>query len=63
MEPGPVRAPTPEVRFQPLSFDHLEMLTGWLAEPHVRRFYQKEPTTLAEVAAEYGPVIRGEGRR
>ncbi len=49
-----------EIRFEPLSFGHLEMVTGWLAEPHVRRFYQKEPTTLAEVAAEYGPVIRGE---
>jgi aminoglycoside 6'-N-acetyltransferase len=26
----------------------------------VRRFYQKEPIALVEVAEEYGPVVRGE---
>lgn len=36
------------------------MLARWLAEPHVRRFYQKTPVTPAEVAAEYGPAVRGE---
>ena len=36
------------------------MLTRWLAEPHVRRFYQKTPVTLDEVAREYRPAIRGE---
>jgi aminoglycoside 6'-N-acetyltransferase len=35
-------------------------LTRWLAEPHVRRFYQKSPITLEEVALEYGPALRGE---
>lgn len=36
------------------------MLARWLAEPHVRRFYQKTPVTLDEIAREYGPAIRGE---
>jgi aminoglycoside 6'-N-acetyltransferase len=49
-----------DIRFRPLAFTDLPMLTGWLAEPHVRRFYQKQPITLAEVAEEYGPTIRGE---
>ncbi|HKX10092.1 MAG TPA: hypothetical protein VJN67_17970 [Stellaceae bacterium] len=35
------------------------MLARWLAEPHVRRFYQKTPVTLHEIAREYGPAIRG----
>ncbi len=36
------------------------MLTAWLAEPHVRAFYQKTPITVTDVTFEYGPVIRGE---
>jgi aminoglycoside 6'-N-acetyltransferase len=35
------------------------MLTRWLAEPHVQRFYQKTPVTLDDVIAEYGAAIRG----
>lgn len=36
------------------------MLARWLAEPHVRRFYQKTPVTLDEIVREYGPALRGE---
>jgi hypothetical protein len=49
-----------EVAFRPLQDADLPVLTAWLAEPHVRRFYQKQPVTLADVAREYGPTIRGE---
>jgi aminoglycoside 6'-N-acetyltransferase len=46
--------------FRRLAHSDLPMLTGWLAEPHVRWFYQKTPVSLTDVAREYGPVIRGE---
>ena len=48
------------IAFRPLQDADLPMLTAWLAEPHVRRFYQKQPVTLADVTREYGPTIRGE---
>jgi len=48
------------VSFRPVGESDFPTLTRWLAEPHVRRFYQKTPVTLAEVAAEYGPPVRGE---
>ena len=35
-------------------------LTVWLAERHVRKFYQKTPVTLRQVMLEYGPIIRGD---
>lgn len=46
--------------FRSLQDADLPMLTAWLAEPHVCRFYQKKPVTFADVAREYGPTIRGE---
>jgi aminoglycoside 6'-N-acetyltransferase len=49
-----------EIGFRPLDERDFPMLARWLAEPHVRRFYQKTPVTPAEVAAEYGPAVRGE---
>jgi RimJ/RimL family protein N-acetyltransferase len=49
-----------EIDFRPLRDADLPLLTRWLAEPHVRRFYQKQPATLRDVALEYGPTIRGE---
>jgi aminoglycoside 6'-N-acetyltransferase len=52
--------PLPEIEFRLLRESDLPLLTAWLAEPHVRRFYQKTPVTLADVATEYGPAIRGE---
>jgi aminoglycoside 6'-N-acetyltransferase len=45
------------VTFRLLDERDFPRLTRWLAEPHVRRFYQKTPVTLA---AEYGPAVRGE---
>jgi aminoglycoside 6'-N-acetyltransferase len=50
----------PKIEFCPLQAADLPMLTAWLAEPHVRKFYQKHPVTFAEVALEYGPTIRAE---
>jgi hypothetical protein len=49
-----------DVAFRPVLMADVPMLTRWLGEPHVRRFYQKAPITRDEVAAEYGPTIRGE---
>ncbi|HLY77868.1 MAG TPA: GNAT family N-acetyltransferase [Caulobacteraceae bacterium] len=57
---APGRGGSPTVEFRPLAFADCRLLTRWLMAPHVRRFYQKEPITLAEVEAEYGPTIRGE---
>ena len=48
------------VSFRPVGERDFPTLTRWLAEPHVRRFYQRTPVTLADVAAEYGPAVRGE---
>jgi aminoglycoside 6'-N-acetyltransferase len=52
--------PLQEVDFRPVEETDLPLLAGWLAEPHVRRFYQKTPVTLEEVALEYGPAVRRE---
>ena len=57
---APGRPSVPSIAFRPLALDDGPLLTRWLAEPHVRRFYQRKPITLAEVEAEYGPAIRGE---
>lgn len=48
------------ISFRPVEAGDFPTMTAWLAEPHVRRFYQKQPITLAEVAEEYGPAVRGE---
>jgi|HubBroStandDraft_6_1064221.scaffolds.fasta_scaffold924292_2 aminoglycoside 6'-N-acetyltransferase len=57
---APGRPHAAAIDFRALQFADCPLLTRWLAEPHVRRFYQKQPITLAEVEAEYGPTIRGE---
>jgi aminoglycoside 6'-N-acetyltransferase len=49
-----------EISFRALGQHDLPMLTHWLAEPHVRQFYQKSPVLLGDVTLEYGPAIRGE---
>lgn len=54
------RFATPEIEFRPVEQSDFPTLTAWLAEPHVRQFYQKMPVTLDEVAREYGPSVRGE---
>jgi len=53
------RAP-PTVGFRPVVETDFPLMNAWLAQAHVRTFFQKEPITLAEVAAKYGPRVRGE---
>lgn len=48
-----------EIGLRPLEESDFPTLTRWLAEPHVRKFYQKTPVTLQQVAQEYGPSVRG----
>jgi aminoglycoside 6'-N-acetyltransferase len=48
------------IEFRPLSESDFPMLTTWLAEPHVRKFYQKICVTFVDVALEYGAAVRGE---
>jgi len=48
------------IAFRLLAAADFPMLTGWLAQPHVRRFVQKTPMTLEDVAAKYGPRVQGE---
>ena len=48
------------IAFRPLTAADFPMLTGWLAQPHVRRFVQKTPMSLEDVTAKYGPRVRGE---
>src|ERR1700721_2860674 len=52
--------PLPAVGFRPVAKADFPLMNAWLAQPHVRTFFQKEPITLAEVAAKYGPRVRGE---
>jgi aminoglycoside 6'-N-acetyltransferase len=49
-----------DVEFRPLTDGDFPALTTWLAKPHVRKFYQKAPVTLRDVALEYGPCVRSE---
>ena len=46
--------------FRAVSEADIPLLHDWLNRAHLRRFYQKEPISLAAVADEYGPAIRGE---
>ena len=55
---GPM--PHREITFRPLQAADLSRMADWLNRPHLRAFFQREPTTAAEVAAKYGPRIRGE---
>jgi len=51
---------TDAISFRALSEEDLPQLTAWLNRPHLRRFYQLEPTTLDQVRSKYGPRLRGE---
>ncbi len=51
---------SPPITFRPVAEPDVPMLWRWLAEPHVRAFYQKAPITLDEVAAKMAPRISGE---
>ncbi len=50
----------PQISFRPVAEADFPMLWRWLAEPHVRAFFQKTPISLEEVAAKFVPRIRGE---
>lgn len=50
----------PVIDFRHVAEADFPLMTGWLAQPHVRVFYQKTPISLDEVAAKYGPRVRGE---
>jgi aminoglycoside 6'-N-acetyltransferase len=45
------------ITFRPLDMSDMPRLARWLMAPHVRQFYQPAPITLAEVVAEYAPMI------
>ncbi|MGH6834715.1 MAG: GNAT family N-acetyltransferase [Methylocella sp.] len=49
-----------EIAFRSVGKWDFPLLIAWLAEPHVRRFYQKTSVSLEQVASEYGPCVRGE---
>ncbi|HTT99769.1 MAG TPA: GNAT family N-acetyltransferase [Rhizomicrobium sp.] len=49
-----------EITFRPLVETDFKAFTEWLNRPHLRRFFQKKPTTETAVAAYYGPSVRGE---
>lgn len=49
-----------EISYRPLAEADLPLMTDWLNRDHLRAFHQRGPTTAAEVAAKYGPRIRGE---
>lgn len=50
---------TPAVTLRPMTYDDLPLLTRWLAEPHVARWWLAEPRDLAAVTAKYGPSLDG----
>ena len=47
------------LHFAPLEESHLPLLPRWLNEDPVLRWYARKPLTLAEVEAEYRPLIEG----
>ena len=51
---------TQEITFRDLDVGDLARLAEWLNRPHLRRFYQFEPTTPEAVAAKYGSYVRGD---
>jgi aminoglycoside 6'-N-acetyltransferase len=48
------------VDFRLVAAEDFPLLWRWRMHPHVRRFYQKAPITLEELAAHLGPRITGE---
>jgi aminoglycoside 6'-N-acetyltransferase len=51
---------TPQITFSPMTETDFPLMTRWLNQPHMRDFYQRVPITVGEVAAKYGPDVRGE---
>ena len=48
------------ITFRAVAVSDFPLLAAWLTRPDVRRFYQKLPIALDDVALEYGPAVRGE---
>ena len=51
---------TGQIAYRRLTEADLPLMADWLDRPHLRAFYQREPISLAAVAAKYGPRIRRE---
>lgn len=51
---------TIDMTFRRLTEDDFPDLRQWLNRPHLRRFFQKQPISLAQIEAKYGPRVRGE---
>jgi aminoglycoside 6'-N-acetyltransferase len=49
-----------EITFRDLDLGDLARLAEWLNRPHLRRFYQFEPTTPEAVTAKYSAYVRGD---
>ncbi len=49
---------TPALAFRPLGAGDLELLSRWLGEPHMRRWWD-DPADLESVCAKYLPRIEG----
>jgi aminoglycoside 6'-N-acetyltransferase len=49
--------PADALTFRPMAAADFPMMTAWLAEPHVKAFYQPKPINLEEVCAHYGPRL------
>ena len=47
-----------DVSFEPLRAGDLPLIAAWLARPHVRRWW-REPSDVASVAENYGPLVDG----
>jgi aminoglycoside 6'-N-acetyltransferase len=62
MQPLGTRGPSLEgaISYRALAEADLPLMADWLNRPHLRRFFQTTPISLAEVEAKYGPRIRGE---
>jgi aminoglycoside 6'-N-acetyltransferase len=48
------------IAFRPLAETDFPALAVWLNRPHLTRFFQKQSITLEEIAAKYGPRVRGD---
>jgi hypothetical protein len=53
---------SPQVEFRPVEELDFPTLAAWLAQPHVGKFYQKTPITLAEVPSSTAPSFEVRSR-
>jgi aminoglycoside 6'-N-acetyltransferase len=49
--------PADGLTFRPMAAADFPTMTAWLAQPHVKAFYQPNAISLAEVSARYGPRL------